>query len=51
MSKKSRYLVKRATGLSNPFVAIKKLTNIGFSILYLNSPDSPATFSTVPIVM
>ena len=37
--------------MSNTLVAIRKLTNIGFSILYLKSPENPARFSTVPMLM
>ena len=38
-------------GMSNTFVAIRKLTNIGFRILYLKSPENPPRFRTVPMVM
>ena len=51
ISKNSRYLEKRDAGISNTFVAIRKLMNMGFSILYLKSPEKPARFSTVPMLM
>ena len=51
MSKNSRYLLKSDAGMSNTFVAIRKLTNIGFSTLYLKSPEKPPQFSTVPMLM
>ena len=50
MSKNSRYLAKRAAGMSNTFVAIRKLTNMGFSTWYRKSPESPARFRTVPML-
>ena len=51
MSKNSRYLENREAGMSKTFVAIRKLTNIGFSTLYRKSPEKPATFRTVPMLM
>ena len=37
--------------MSKTFVAIRKLTNIGFRTLYRKSPDRPYRFSTVPMLM
>ena len=37
--------------MSNTFVANRKLTNMGFRILYLKSAESPARFRTVPMLM
>ena len=37
--------------MSNTFVAIRKLTNMGLRILYLKSPEKPPRFRTVPMLM
>ena len=49
--KNSKYLANSAVGMSNTFVAIKKLTNMGFNILYRKSPEKPARLRTVPMLM
>ncbi len=51
MSKNSRYLEKSDAGMSNTFVAIRKLTNMGFKILYLKSAEKPPRLRTVPMLM
>ena len=37
--------------MSKTFVAIRKLTNIGFKILYLKSPENLPKLRTVPILI
>ena len=36
--------------MSNTFVAIRKLTNMGFSILYLKSPENLPKLRTAPML-
>ena len=51
MSKNSRYLANSAAGIENTSVAIRKLTNIGFSTLYLKSSEKPPSLRTIPMLM
>ena len=50
MSKNSRYRENRDAGISNTFVIIRKLTNMGLSILYLKSSENLPKCKTAPML-
>ena len=50
MSKNSRYRVNSEAGMSKTLVAIRKLTNMGFSTLYLKAPEYRPKLRTAPML-